>query len=484
MVSKITVLFFFKHFYNAFYGVYFCSKNVSSIFRKQKNAVYNRNSKTSKYDMESNVNQIEKDNIIQKQLRFQELLISISTTYINANLSHVDQLIKTSLKQIGEFVEVDRSYIFSYDFVNNTTSNTYEWCAEGIEPEIENLQNIPIDYIPQWLEAHRNGKAFYVEDVSLLPDDGEQGLRAVLEPQGIKSLITIPKIKNDELIGFVGFDAVKKKNTYNDNEQDILFVYANMLVNVIQRKENEERIKAQEAKKEELLQNLSKQNQELNEYAHVVSHDLKAPLINIHTLVGWFMEDHKDILDDQAMKPLHQVLFNVEKMDYLIKGILDYSTIDKLESEVTLINFNTILDEVLQTQLIPSHVKITVQDQLPSISGNAWRYKQVFQNLIQNAIKYSDKDQSIIDVGYTEKPEHYEFYVKDNGVGINPNYFDKIFKIFTKLESTGSSSGVGLSIVKKIITYYNGTIWVESEEGVGTTFYFTLSKDEDINAAK
>ena len=226
--------------------------------------------------MESNVNQIEKDNIIQKQLRFQELLISISTTYINADLSHVDQLIKTSLKQIGEFVEVDRSYIFSYDFVNNTTSNTYEWCAEGIEPEIENLQNIPIDYIPQWLEAHRNGKAFYVEDVSLLPDDGEQGLRAVLEPQGIKILIAIPKIKNDELIGFVGFDAVKKKNTYNDNEQDILFVYANMLVNVIQRKENEERIKAQEAKKEELLQNLSKQNQELNEYAHVVSHDLKA----------------------------------------------------------------------------------------------------------------------------------------------------------------------------------------------------------------
>ena len=191
MVSKITVLFFFKHFYNAFYGVYFCSKNVSSIFRKQKNAVYNRNSKTSKYDMESDVNQIEKDNIIQKQLRFQELLI------------------RTSLKQIGEFVEVDRSYIFSYDFVNNTTSNTYEWCAEGIEPEIENLQNIPIDYIPQWLEAHRNGKAFYVEDVSLLPDDGEQGLRAVLEPQGIKSLIAIPKIKNDELIGFVGFDAVK-----------------------------------------------------------------------------------------------------------------------------------------------------------------------------------------------------------------------------------------------------------------------------------
>ena len=427
--------------------------------------------------MTNDINQAEKDAIIQRQLRFQELLISISTTYINADLSDIDQLIRASLQQIGEFVEADRSYIFSYDFTNNTTSNTYEWCAEGIEPEIDNLQNVPIDFIPQWVKAHRNGEAFYVEDVSLLPDDGEHGLRAVLEPQGIKSLIAIPKIKNNDLIGFVGFDSVKKKNTYNANEQDLLFVYANMLVNVIQRKENEERIKAQEKKKEELLQHLSKQNEELNEYAHVVSHDLKAPLINIHTLVSWFMDDHKSAIDDKAMTPLHQVLFNVEKMDFLIKGILDYSTIDKLESQDTLIDFNKMVDEVLQTLLIPSHVNITIQEELPSISGNAWRFKQVFQNLIQNAIKYSDKDNSTIDVGFTEKANHYEFFVKDNGVGINSNYFDKIFKIFTKLESTGSSSGIGLDIVKRIINYYKGTIWVESEEGVGTTFYFTFLKD-------
>ena len=426
--------------------------------------------------MKKELTQKEKDNIIQRQLRFQDLLISISTTYINADLSDIDQLIRTSLKQIGEFVEADRSYIFSYDFVNNTTSNTYEWCADDIEPEIDNLQNIPIDFIPQWVKAHQSGEAFYVEDVSLLPDDGEHGLRAVLEPQGIKSLIAIPKIKTNELIGFVGFDSVKKINSYNQHEQEILFVYANMLVNVMQRKENEERIKTQEAKKEELLQHLSQQNEELNEYAHVVSHDLKAPLINIHTLVGWFMDDHKDTLDDKALQPLHQVLFNVEKMDYLIKGILDYSTIDKLDSEDTLINFNKLIDEVLQTLLIPKHINITIQDNLPSILGNAWRFKQVFQNLIQNAIKYSDKDESHISVGYTEKTDHYEFFVKDNGVGINSNYFDKIFKIFTKLESTGSSSGIGLSIVKKIIAYYKGTIWVESEEGVGTTFYFTFLK--------
>ena len=306
--------------------------------------------------------------------------------------------------------------------------------------------------------------------------DGEFGLRAILEPQGIKSLITIPKIKNNELIGFIGFDSVKKINKYNDNEKEILFVFANMLVNVIQRKENEERIKVQEKKKEELLKDLSLQNQELNEYAHVVSHDLKAPLINIHTLIGWFMDDHKETLGEAALNPLNQVLFNVEKMDFLIKGIFDYSTIDKSESQDSLVNFNLIIDEILQTILIPDSINIRVQKNLPSLYGNTWRFKQVFQNLIQNAINYNDKEKGIIEVGFIENDEFFEFFVKDNGVGIKSDYFERIFKVFTKLESTGSSSGIGLSIVKKIIMFYKGSVWLESEEGVGTTFYFTLLK--------
>ena len=425
---------------------------------------------------ETSFSQEEKDKIIERQLRFQDLLINISTTYINSDLSDIDKLLEKSLKQICEFVESDRSYIFSYDFVNNTTSNTYEWCAEGIEPEIEHLQNIPIDHITHWLEAHKKGEAFFVEDVSLLPEDGEFGLKAILEPQGIKSLITIPKIKNNELIGFIGFDSVKKINKYNDKEKEILFVFANMLVNVKQRKENEDQIKEQEKKKEELLKSLSQQNVELNEHAHVVSHDLKAPLINIHTLVGWFMYDHKDKVSKDDMKPLEQALFNVEKMDFLIKGILDYSTVDRLESEDKHVDFNEMIDDVLQTVLTPSDTTITVQENLPTLFGNTWRFKQVFQNLIQNAIKYSDKDNGIIDVGFTETPEYYEFYVKDNGMGIKADYFDKIFKVFTKLESTGASSGIGLSIVKKIITYYKGSIWLESEEGIGSTFFFTLPK--------
>jgi len=423
------------------------------------------------------ISQEEKDKIIDYQLRFQDVLISISTKYINSDLSNIDELIENSLKTIGEFVKADRSYIFSYNFTNNTTSNTYEWCANGIGAEIENLQNIPLDYITQWLEAHRKGEAFYVEDVSLLPDDGELGLRAILEPQGIQSLIAIPKIKNGELIGFIGFDSVRQLHKYSENEKNILFVFANMLVNVIQRKEQEELIKQQKEKKEELLKYLSNQNEQLNDYAQMVSHDLKAPLINIHTLVTWFLDDHKQIINQKALTTLHEVLFNVEKMDFLIKGILEYSIVNKLESNDKQIDLNELVNAVIKLILVPENFTIKVQENLPKLFGNTWRFNQIFQNLIQNAVKYNDKEQGIIEVGFFDEQSHFKFFVKDNGKGIGAEYFEKIFKVFTKLENIDTSSGIGLSTVKKIVDFYNGEIWLESEKKIGTTFYFTIPKN-------
>ncbi|VXB21714.1 Two-component sensor histidine kinase [Flavobacterium sp. 9AF] len=228
--------------------------------------------------------------------------------------------------------------------------------------------------------------------------------------------------------------------------------------------------------REELLKNLETQNQELNEYAHVVSHDLKAPLRNIDTLINWVIEDNKERMGENCLNSLNLVLSNVEKMDLLIKGILDYSTIDKLESEDRWLNINHIIEEVLRIMNIPKNVNFKIQENLPKLYGNAWRFKQVFQNLIQNAIKYSDKEEIIIEIGSKENKDSFEFFVKDNGIGIAENYFHKIFNVFTKLQSNTPSSGIGLSIVKKIVNYYDGEIWLESQEGLGSTFFFTISK--------
>jgi len=241
------------------------------------------------------------------------------------------------------------------------------------------------------------------------------------------------------------------------------------------KKQTEEIVKMS-SQREGLLKSLESQNQELNEYAHMVSHDLKAPLRNINTLITWIIDDNKDALNADSVKSLDLILFNVEKMDLLIEGILNYSSIDKLDSENRLVDFNVLLDEIRRTIMLPKNINLEIIGSLPKIEGNYYRFRQLFQNIIENAIKYNDKEQGLIEVGCHENAEEYRFFIKDNGKGIPKAYFNKIFNIFTKLDNNSQSSGIGLSIVKKIVAYYNGSIWLESTEHQGTTFYFTLPK--------
>jgi light-regulated signal transduction histidine kinase (bacteriophytochrome) len=228
--------------------------------------------------------------------------------------------------------------------------------------------------------------------------------------------------------------------------------------------------------REELLQNLEKQNQALNDYAHVVSHDLKAPLRSIDSLISWFKEDNAEILDEKNKQSLDFILSIVEKMDLLIKGILVYSTIDKLETEDRTIELTILIDEVVRTIHVPNHIEIVFKNEMPKVYGNDFRFKQLFQNLIQNSIKFNDKENGFVEIGSNENENEIEFYIKDNGIGINERYQSKIFDLFSKLENNDQSSGIGLSIVKKIIDLYGGKIWLESQEAIGTTFYFILPK--------
>jgi signal transduction histidine kinase len=229
--------------------------------------------------------------------------------------------------------------------------------------------------------------------------------------------------------------------------------------------------------REELLVSLEKQNQALNQYAHMVSHDLKAPLRSIDTLINWFMEDNATMMTEENKKSMHTILSNVEKMDLLIKGILLYSSVEKQEVEDRTIDLNILIDEVVRTIHIPNHITLTVNNTLPKVFGNQYRFNQLFQNLIQNAIKYNDKNTGTIEIGSTETDTDTQFYIKDNGIGIAEKYQTKIFDVFSKLHNNDPSSGIGLSIVKKIIDIYHGKIWLESQENKGTTFYFTLPKN-------
>jgi len=228
--------------------------------------------------------------------------------------------------------------------------------------------------------------------------------------------------------------------------------------------------------REELLHNLETKNQVLSDYAHMVSHDLKSPLRSIDSLVNWIMEDNKSLFESTTKENFNLILQNLEKMDSLINGILNYSTIDQAELESFDVDLNHLVSEVIQIVFKPKHVEVFIKNELPVIKGDKFRLQQLFQNLIENAIKSIDKKKGIVEVSVKELDEYWLFTVRDNGKGISPEYHDKIFQIFEKLENDHMATGIGLSIVKKIVAYYGGHIYVESEIGQGSAFNFTLPK--------
>lgn len=228
--------------------------------------------------------------------------------------------------------------------------------------------------------------------------------------------------------------------------------------------------------KEALAEKLEKSNIELQEYAHIVSHDLKSPLRSIYALVSWLKEDNEGKLDEISLENFRLIETTLEKMEQLITDILTYSSAGSEALETKQIVLDKLLNEILQLLYIPEHVTIQVQENMPVLKGDTAKIQQVFQNLISNAIKFMDKEKGEIEVGYQSKRGFHEFYVKDNGMGIDEKYHKKIFEIFHSLNKGKDSTGIGLSIVKKIVNFYKGDVWVESTPGKGTTFRFTIKK--------
>ncbi len=232
-----------------------------------------------------------------------------------------------------------------------------------------------------------------------------------------------------------------------------------------------------------LLKEIETANQELKEFAYIISHDLKAPLRAIGSLVDWIYADYQGKFDNQGKEMLDLIVGRVKRMNDLIDGVLQYSRVGRIKENKMTINLNKIIEEVLETLAPPSHVHVEIKNKLPSIYSERTRIKQIFQNLINNAIKYNDKPRGEIRISCSANNGHWKFGVTDNGPGIDKKYFGKIFQIFQTLAPRDKieSTGVGLALVKKIVEMYGGKIWVESELEHGSTFYFTLQKNKSMS---
>ena len=238
-----------------------------------------------------------------------------------------------------------------------------------------------------------------------------------------------------------------------------------------------------EKSRNELLsysEQLKKQNKELNQFSYVVSHDLKAPLRAIFKLSEWIEEDLGDNIPEDSKKNLETLRGRVFRLESLINGLLEYSKIGRTDVLLENVDTKKMVHDIVDLLNPPQHIKVNVQENMPMVYTKRILLQQVFSNLIGNAVKYHDKkEEGIITVKAKEIGKFYTFVVEDNGPGIEKEYHEKIFAIFQTLETRDrvEGTGIGLSIVKKIIEEVGGAIKVESEPGKGSKFIFTWPKE-------
>ena len=225
---------------------------------------------------------------------------------------------------------------------------------------------------------------------------------------------------------------------------------------------------------------LEKRNQELDQFAYIVSHDLKAPLRAIANLSSWIEEDIGENLDTDTQYQMDLLRKRVHRMEAFINGILEYSRVGRVRSERETINVENLLKEIINSLEIPEEFTVEIGSNMPTITTETLPLQQVFTNLITNAIKHHDRADGKVSITVKERENAYEFTVTDDGTGIDPKFHEKIFIMFQTLQArdTVENTGVGLAIIKKIMDDKGEKITVESEPGKGTSFHFTWSKSK------
>jgi signal transduction histidine kinase len=318
--------------------------------------------------------------------------------------------------------------------------------------------------------ALENDIAIILLDVQMPEMDGFEVARLLKDNSRTKdiSILFVTALSKDEKYTIQGYEEGAVDYLHKPLEMEVVKAKVNVF----------EKLYRQKIELKESNEKLISTNQQLDEFVYIVSHDLKAPLRGLSSLCTFLEEE----MGAQPRKEISDLLTMMKgrtsRMQSLIDGILHYSRMANTANERETVCVKELIDNIIDLLCPPSNIKFEIQDDLPCLSAEKIKLHEVFQNLISNSIKYNDKEQGVIKIGYHEYPDHYEFRVQDNGCGIKPEYYEKIFGIFQTLVSKDKreSTGIGLTIVKKIILQQEGEIKVDSEYGVGSTFRFTWKK--------
>ncbi len=451
---------------------------------------------------------------INYQNQLLQLLISMATGFINISYKEFPEKVQEGLAKLGTFANVDRAYIFEIDYESNTTSNIYEWCAEEIKPEIDNLQNISLDLMKEWFELHKQGKHYILSDIQTLPSDSK--IKKLLELQGIKTVISIPMMLENICIGFVGFDAVKEKKVWTDNQIVILKVFAELIANAEGKRINEiykeetdahmhntlEELSITKADLEERAGELIQLNVELedarikaelanrvkSEFIANVSHEIRTPM---NAILGFSEILLNRISEPTAKEYLKTILSSGRSLLHLINDILDLSKIEagKMDIRPVPVNLKRLINDIIS--LFKHRAEEKELDLLldypsgfpESVVIDDVRVRQILVNIVGNAIKFTDSGYIKFSVNagnYRANDNTFDFsiYIEDTGIGIAEEDQKNIFEAFSQAKHNSkinvSGTGLGLAISNRLIQLMGGEIKLQSKLNKGSTFSLVL----------
>ncbi len=380
------------------------------------------------------------------------------------------------LVDMAKFISFKIATVTEYDETSDSFTRVLVF-PDGFDSNVDNKPILTSEYEILDLKLLKSGKVQIVEDLRKKRTNYKNAQWLI--DKGLYSTVLIPLISEGKLLGIINF-AGESMDVFPPDKIEIATEVANQLAISFQQWKLREEIisytEELEQKVKQRTEQLEHSNQELREFAQIVSHDLKAPLRAISQLSYWVWKDYSDKIDEEGQEKLKMMIGRVKRLDNLIEGILQYSRAGRQREKEIPINLQLLVEESINLLDPPSNIKIIIENQLPEYIGDPTRLGQLFQNLINNAIKFMDKPNGLIKIGCTLDADNWQFYISDNGPGIEEKYFNRIFQIFQRLISRDEQegTGIGLSLAKRIVHIYGGEIWLTSTYGEGTTFYFTL----------
>ncbi len=390
----------------------------------------------------------------------------IAKTDLKNLIQHTGEQIKVTFSVSSLFIALldttsDMIYFPYYFDEGSPIENSPLKFGKGMTSRVMELKR-PLVINENWIEVSAKHGAIYYDN------------------NPAKSSLTVPLLIEDRAIGAISMQDMEIENAFTENDVRLLSTIAANLAVAIENTRLQESLKRELTIQEKLISELELKNAELERFTYTASHDLKSPLITIRGFLGYLEQDARIGNFERLQSDVKRISDATEKMHILLNELLELSRVGRVINEPKQSPFGEIVKEALKRvegQLKLRQVQVKVGSDLPEVFGDTERLIEVIQNLVDNACKFmGDEQQPVIEIG-TKKQENTDiFYVKDNGIGINKKFHEKVFGLFDKLETDSSGTGIGLALVKRIVEVHGGKIWIKSdEEEKGTTFFFTLS---------